>query len=108
VPVLHRHGDGARTRAAARLRGSRRNRCVQADGRQGIPYEVGEKRLKMNAERTLLQPTLRVRDRRRSPIEVVVFPVDGIRQAPASPVDGRPMRRADIAEVEALLADAGQ
>jgi len=34
----------------------------------------------------------------------VVFPVDGIRQAPVSPVDGRPMRRADTAEVAALLA----
>jgi hypothetical protein len=29
--------------------------------------------------------------------------VDGIRQTPVSPVDGRPMRRADITELEALL-----
>ena len=35
--------------------------------------------------------------------EATVFPVDGIRQAPVSPVDGRPMRRADVAEVEVLL-----
>jgi hypothetical protein len=33
-----------------------------------------------------------------------VFPLDGIRQAPVSPVDGRPMRRADTAEIEALLS----
>jgi hypothetical protein len=32
-----------------------------------------------------------------------VFPTDGIRQAPVSPVDGRPMRRANALEVEALL-----
>jgi hypothetical protein len=36
-------------------------------------------------------------------IEATVFPADGIRQAPVSPVDGRPMRRASIAEVEALI-----
>jgi hypothetical protein len=74
---------------------------------QGIPYEMGEKRLKLNAERVLLQPTLEL-EIDAQPIEVVVFPVDGIRQAPVSPVDGRPMRRADIAEVEALLSDVGR
>ena len=36
-------------------------------------------------------------------IEATVFPADGIRQAPVSPVDGRPMRRANAFEVEALL-----
>jgi hypothetical protein len=36
-------------------------------------------------------------------IEATVFPTDGIRQAPVSPVDGRPMRRANTFEVEALL-----
>lgn len=38
--------------------------------------------------------------------EAVVFPVDGIREAPASPVDGRPMKRAAQAEVEGLLTSA--
>lgn len=37
------------------------------------------------------------------PIEATVFPVDGMRQAPISPVDGRPMQRADQASVERLL-----
>jgi hypothetical protein len=36
----------------------------------------------------------------------VVFPVNGIRQSPASPVDGRPMRRADQAELESMLDEA--
>lgn len=38
--------------------------------------------------------------------EAVVFPVDGIREAPASAVDGRPMKRAARAEVEGLLTSA--
>lgn len=68
----------------------------------GVPYEVSEKRLKLNADRTLAQPSLQF-EIDEQPIEVVVFPLDGIRQAPASPVDGKPMRRADLAEVEALI-----
>jgi hypothetical protein len=39
----------------------------------------------------------------RQAVDAVVFPLDGIRQAPCSPVDGKPMRRASVAEVEALL-----
>jgi hypothetical protein len=38
-------------------------------------------------------------------VEATVFPVDGIRQAPISPVDGRPMRRADARAVRSLLDD---
>ncbi len=38
------------------------------------------------------------------PIEATVFPIDGIRQAPLSPIDGKPMRRADEKSVSALLA----
>jgi hypothetical protein len=36
-------------------------------------------------------------------IQATVFPVDGIRQAPMSPVDGRPMRRVDSNALQALL-----
>ncbi|MDH4125925.1 MAG: hypothetical protein OEW64_12685 [Gammaproteobacteria bacterium] len=36
-------------------------------------------------------------------VEATVFPVDGIRQAPISPIDGKPMRRADLKGVRALL-----
>ena len=68
----------------------------------GIPHELTEKRLKLNAELVRPFPGVRfaVDDQ---PIEATVFPTDGIRQAPMSPVDGRPMRRADAGEVEALL-----
>ncbi len=38
-------------------------------------------------------------------VEVLVFPHTGLRTAPPSPIDGRPMRRATIAEVSALLEE---
>lgn len=69
---------------------------------QGVPFELGERRVKMNAERVLTQPCLKL-DVDGTAVEVVVFPIDGIRQAPVSPVDGRPMRRADATEVAGLL-----
>src|SRR5438105_14863842 len=69
----------------------------------GIPHELTEKRLKLNAE--LVRPFPGVRfEVDDQPIEATVFPTDGIRQAPMSPVAGRPTRRADAGEVEALLA----
>jgi hypothetical protein len=34
-----------------------------------------------------------------------VFPVDGVRQAPISPVNGKPMRRADFNTILKLLDD---
>lgn len=40
-----------------------------------------------------------------APVEATVFPIDGMRQAPISPVDGKPMRRADQLAVEKLLLD---
>jgi len=69
---------------------------------QGIPFEVGERRVRLTPERVVQQPALRL-EVDGQPVEIVVFPVDGIRQSPVSPVDGKPMRRADAAEVEALL-----
>jgi hypothetical protein len=37
-------------------------------------------------------------------IQATVFPIDGIRQAPMSPIDGKPMRRVDTNAVQELLA----
>jgi hypothetical protein len=70
---------------------------------QGIRHDVTTRRVKMNAERVLEYPgvSFEVDDQ---PIEATVFPTDGIRQAPVSPVDGKPMRRADVGDLEALLA----
>ena len=69
----------------------------------GLAHEVTEKRVRMDSARVLAFPGLRF-EIEAQPIEVTVFPADGIRQAPVSPVDGRPMRRASASEVEALLA----
>jgi hypothetical protein len=36
-------------------------------------------------------------------VELTVFPIDGLRQAPKSPVDGRPIKRASLESVRRLL-----
>lgn len=70
-----------------------------------IPHEMAQRRLRYEPDRLVDYPVVRFVAGNRE-IDAVVFPVDGIRQSPASPVDGRPMRRADRAEVETLLAAA--
>ncbi len=67
-----------------------------------VPHEVVERRLRLERDRTVSYPALRFVAGRQT-VDAVVFPLDGIRQAPPSPVDGKPMRRANAAEVEALL-----
>jgi hypothetical protein len=69
---------------------------------RGIRHEVLERRLKFERERAVGYPALRFVAGRHT-VEAVVFPLDGIRQAPSSPVDGKPMRRATTVEVAALL-----
>ena len=72
---------------------------------RSIPHEVTERRVKMSVERVIAHPAVRftIDDQ---PIDATVFPADGIRQAPVSPVDGRPMRRANLGEVEALIEES--
>lgn len=72
---------------------------------QRVPFEIAERRTRLAPERIVQQPALRL-DVHGQPVEIVVFPLDGIRQSPASPVDGKPMRRADLNEVESLLEAA--
>ena len=69
---------------------------------RGVPHEVLERRLRYERDRVVTFPALRFVAGRQT-VDAVVFPLDGIRQAPSSPVDGKPMRRASAAEVEALL-----
>jgi hypothetical protein len=69
---------------------------------RGVPHEVVERRMRYERDRAVSYPAVRFIAGRQA-VDAVVFPVDGIRQSPASPVDGRPMRRASVAEVEALL-----
>jgi hypothetical protein len=70
---------------------------------RGIEYEVTERRHRFGTDQSQTHPGVRFALGGQF-IDVTVFPLDGIRQAPASPVDGRPMRRADIIELQLLLA----
>jgi hypothetical protein len=65
-------------------------------------HEVFERKLKMDQDRLVLVPSVRF-EIGTAMIETFVFSVDGIRQAPLSPVDGKPMRRAGISEAQQLL-----
>ena len=72
---------------------------------RGIPYRVAERRVKMAQERVLQYPAV-VFAAGDHDVDATVFPVDGLRQAPLSPTDGRPMRRADAEELEQLLGSS--
>lgn len=69
---------------------------------RGIAYRPFERRLKSRRDQLDSFAAFRF-DRDDSCIEATVFPVDGMRQAPISPVDGKPMRRADKSAVLELL-----
>ena len=68
----------------------------------GVKHQVAQRRVKVLRDETQAFPSVRF-DRDGCDVEAIVFPRDGIRQPPFSPVDGRPMRRAARQEVEALL-----
>jgi len=71
-----------------------------ADG--GVSYRPFDRRLKSRRGRSESFAGLRF-TLIETPIEATVFPFDGIRQAPISPVDGRPMRRADARALREML-----
>jgi hypothetical protein len=75
-------------------------RLMRAD----IPHRVAERRVRVGADRYCAYPVYRFLAGE-IPIDATVFPLDGLRQAPFSPVDGRPIRRARRDELERLLAD---
>lgn len=66
-----------------------------------IPYEQGEKRFRVNKDKYEFFPSYSfiAGD---VPVDIVIFPVNGQRQAPLSPVDGKPIQRDDVNKVEAL------
>ena len=53
---------------------------------RGVPHEVLERRLRYERDRTVSYPAVRFVAGRQT-IDAVVFPLDGIRQAPCSPVE---------------------
>jgi hypothetical protein len=70
-----------------------------------IPFEPSVKRLRVAREQWEEYPAYRFMAGD-SPVELVVFPASKWREAPRSPVDGKPMQRARIEELEALLMEA--
>ena len=69
----------------------------------GVRHRVAERRVRLMRDEPRSFPSVQFASGRYD-VDAVVFPRDGIRQAPFSPVDGKPMRRATRAEVEALVA----
>lgn len=71
-------------------------------GDMGIQFRPYERRLKSRRGQVEMYPGFEFSHCNET-IQATVFPVDGIRQAPMSPVDGRPMKRVDLESVQALL-----
>ena len=67
-----------------------------------IPYDQAERRLRLSRDTHRSYPVFSFRAGDTA-IDLVVFPLDGLRQAPLSPVDGRPEPRATLGAVRSLL-----
>jgi len=70
--------------------------------RHGFNYKPYERRLKSRRDRAETYAGFEFHHGEAA-VQATVFPVDGIRQAPISPIDGRPMKRADEKAVRELL-----
>ena len=68
----------------------------------GVAYRPYERRLKSRRNQVETYAGFEF-NHGNNAIQATVFPVDGIRQAPMSPIDGKPMKRADANGVQALL-----
>lgn len=68
----------------------------------GIPAQSRSRRLRWDRER-LLDVPLWVFSAEGLTFELLVLPYDALRQAPLSPVDDKPMRRASLGQLRSLL-----
>ncbi len=66
-----------------------------------IPHQIGERRFRFSSEYQYLPCIQFIADD--VEVDMVIFPVKGLRQAPLSAIDGKPMRRADEYKVAELL-----
>lgn len=66
-----------------------------------IPVEEGRRRFRVGRDQYCYYPTF-VFGAGDVNFDLTVFPRDADREAPFSPVDGKPMRRAGLVEIEAL------
>lgn len=71
-------------------------------GDMGISFRPYERRLKSRRGQVEMYPGFEFSHCNET-IQATVFPVDGIRQAPMSPIDSKPMRRMDSDGVQELL-----
>ena len=70
-----------------------------------VPHELVERRVKLRADTWALTPAVRFSVAAVT-VDALLFPLDGLRQAPLSATDGRPLRRATIDELRVLLSAA--
>lgn len=68
----------------------------------GIPFQTSQKRMRLGKDEWQDFPSFHFLAGEHA-VDLVVFPRDGRRDAPRSPVDGRPMARAALNQVEMLL-----
>ncbi|MEO1203528.1 MAG: hypothetical protein AAFX10_12525, partial [Pseudomonadota bacterium] len=78
--------------------------CLAGHGFDVASYE---RRLKSRRDSVVTYPGYRFRLNANT-VETTVFTYNGLRQAPISPVDGRPMRRATREQVAELAAPIGK
>lgn len=71
---------------------------------RNLPFDTGDKRLRMREDTYQTFPTVSFLVNQ-SRIEAIIFPVSKRTPVPLSPVDGRPLQRANLAAVEVLLQE---
>ncbi|MEK7990441.1 MAG: hypothetical protein VSS52_005495 [Thiotrichaceae bacterium] len=71
---------------------------------QGIPYELTDKHFRIE-QQSVSFPCYQFMAGDEQ-VSLVIFDIDDIRWSPPSPIDGKPMQRADIKVVEKLIKDA--
>jgi hypothetical protein len=70
-----------------------------------VPYEVREWRGRSRRGQAMTRPLFTFMAGE-VPVEAVVFPLNGLREAPSCPVDGRPMSRASLRDLDTLIGQA--
>lgn len=70
-----------------------------------IPFEQGERNVHLADGRSAAYPKFSF-VAGETAIELTVFPHDGPRQPPLSPIDGKPMKRADQQQLKALIDES--
>lgn len=71
----------------------------------GIPFEEQTRRLRYGPDDTL-EAAVYLFSADSTPVDLTVLPVDRLRQAPLDRVDGKPMRRAALATLDAAFSAA--